>query len=118
MVVGATTKLVADNIVRVFIILGIEPGQSFTLGLNENTGAPAVFLPAGFKPRPYADKTLQDAVSVDVNFADGVSPPTTDVPIAVVKTGTTPQNFLITLTNTSVGVQGTGLLEVYVKFHS
>lgn len=80
---------------------------------------PAVRLPAAFHcgPYTYAGHTvqLQDSIDCETQSAD-----TTDtgvVPIAIVKTGTTRDDFLITLTNTSVGADS-AVQEIYVRFHT
>jgi hypothetical protein len=79
-------------------------------------GAP-VTLPAPFRPRTFAylgsGVALQD--SVQVTFSD-VAQSGDDVPIAVVKTGTSKENFLATVYNTGQ-TQDTPLQEFYIRFH-
>ncbi len=103
-------KQVSGNVCRITgISLGL--GASGTISLHGGTGA--VKLPAGFQPGPYAAVTLQDAVDVDAKPAAAGA---TAIPVQVTKTGTTPTDFLATLTNGS----GTNspALEIYAKFHS
>lgn len=119
-----TITLVADNLVRLWLsdisenFFGLAEGDSGTISLFE--GAGEVVLPAAFKPRVYhsenaTDVTLQDSIQVEItNEAGGVI---LSSPIRVVKTGTTPANFLITLTNDAVAEVGSAVFELYVRFH-
>src|SRR3990172_3187209 len=102
-------KLIADNLVR---ITGVQlDNDLFTTGLIslfENTAAvappPDIRLPDDFKPRDYdlpdaaAKVSLQDSVECWFVYT---SPGAVLAPIQVVKTGTTPLDFLITLTDTA-----------------
>ncbi len=96
--------LVADGLVRLsedpdhreaFGLAGLAMG---TIGLFEKTVPCDVTLPAAFMPRPYGAVTMQDSVQVWMvkTAFDGV----VEVPITVVKTGTSPDDFQITLENT------------------
>lgn len=125
-------ELVADGLVRLSTDpegegnFGLGEDDSGTIGLFEKTVAPNVRLPAAFMPRTYhANPTsgnttgavaLQDSVQCWITSTafDGVL----NVPVMVVKTGTTPLDFVITLTNTSAG-EGVGgsEFEVYIRFH-
>jgi len=117
--------LVSDGLVRIHIGSGEEDafslaeGASGTITLAEATVAGDVSLPAAFKPRTYVNGTgdsvaLQDSIQVELTYVDaGI----TTQPIRVVKTGTTPLNFLITLTNDSTAELASQGLEIYVRFH-
>lgn len=124
-------KLVSDGLVR---ITGVQLENSVdgTIGLFERTLAPDVRLPAGFQPRdfdlPDADGkvTLQDSVQCWFEYQ---APGPVLQPISVVKTGTTPEDFTITLLDTKpppiqpepplppVPPTPTGELEIYIRFH-
>jgi hypothetical protein len=119
-------KLVSDGLVRLKADTGREgsfalaPGASGTIGLFEKTVAANVVLPEAFKPREYknaeaADVSLQDSVQVEVVYAETGA---VVQPVKVVKTGTMPHDFEITLTNTSNSETGdSGDLEIYIRFH-
>ncbi len=114
---SATVKLVSDSVVRI-TGLSLAGAASGTISLAEATGAD-VECPAAFKPRTYVSSggvavALQDAVEVLV-LVGGLGV-TTQVPIAVVKTGTTLAGFLITLTNTTAAT-ASAALEIYIRFH-
>lgn len=111
-------KLVADGLVR---ITGISLGDlaNGTIGLFEKTVAPGIRLPEAFKPRTYdrfgPDVSLQDSIQVELVY---VNTGIVQFPVKVVKTGTTPLDFVITLTNDAPVESGdTGGLEIYVRFH-
>jgi hypothetical protein len=115
--------LVADNLVRIASgtgeedTFGLAEGDSGTISLFEGTGAD-VELPAAFKPRPYVSSddsvSLQAAVQVEITYTvQGVL----QQPVRVVKTGTTPANFLITLTNDSASELAPVEFELYIRFH-
>ncbi len=96
----------------------LSAGATGTIGLHEKTAAPDIRLPAAFAPRPFESPesntpvSLQDSVKVTVI---STNPPALAKPIAVVKTGTTPEDFQIAITN--AGNAATGALEIYVEFH-
>lgn len=113
----ATVLLVSDSLVRI-TGLSLAGAASGTIGLDEKTTPAEVSLPAAFKPRTYVDGiavavTLQDSIQVMANVVTSV---TTLVPVKIVKTGTTPLDFVITLTNTTVGTTSAEL-ELYIRFH-
>lgn len=98
--------------------LSLAAGASGTIGLFRNSGTPGVRLPAAFQPSNYQAEghtvTLQDAVQCTwENAAVGVA---TAVPLAVVKTGTTDEDFAITMTNTH-GSLACPVQEIMVSFH-
>lgn len=118
-------KLVADGLVRIHVspvvesVFSLASGASGTIGLFEKTVAADLTLPQAFQPRPYVNGesdniSLQESVQVEITYVE------TDVtvqPIMVVKTGTTPEDFAITLTNTSNLETDSGDIEIYVRFH-
>jgi hypothetical protein len=114
-------KQISDNRVRIIqegtvvTPFALAAGATGTIGLHKKTVAANITLPEGFKPevsgRPGGDVTLQDAIDVQINrLGNGA----VLMPIQVVKTGTTPEDFQIALTNN--GGASTGLLEIYVSF--
>lgn len=96
------TQQVADDLVR---ITGaeLEADTSGTIGLFPSELAPDIRLPQGFRPNTYADTSMQASVKVDVERESGDSP---EVMVTVVKTGSDPSDFQITLTNVSSGGGG------------
>jgi hypothetical protein len=97
---STTTTLIADA-----ITVPLEVGTPIT-------------LPAPFKPRVFAyggsPVALQD--SVQSTFRDADTTATSATPIAVVKTGTTNANFLVTIYNTSLTADSP-LQELDIRFH-
>jgi hypothetical protein len=118
----AVVKQVADNLMRITGVSLAAEGATGTIALFEKLApAPDIRLPAGFKPRAYdypdgaPDVSLQDSVQVSIIYTNGGA---VYEAISVVKTGTNPEDFLITLTN-NAAVEGgdSGALEIYVRFH-
>ena len=117
----AVVKQIADNLVRITGVSLAAEGAAGTIAFDESVAVPGVRLPAGFKPRTYdlpdaaADVSLQDSVQVLITFTNAGA---LYEAISVVKTGTKPTDFLITLTN-NAAVEGgdSGELEIYVRFH-
>lgn len=115
---SATIKMITDREVRI-TGLALAGAASGTIGLFPKTAAPDVRLPEAFQPMPYVGPdgttvSLQDSISFTLTIAQlGV---TTAVPIAVVKTGTTPEDFVATLTNTTAATLSANQ-EIMVRFH-
>lgn len=108
---------ISDGKVRI-TGLSLAAGASGVFGLAASTTLGAVKLPAAFKPANYQAEgrtvTLQDAVQCTWEpAATGVA---TAIPLACVKTGTTDEDFAITLTNTH-GSLASPNLEFIVSFH-
>jgi hypothetical protein len=136
---AAVVKQVSDGLVRItgLSLDNASNGQTFsgTIGLFENNMvAPPVDvrLPAAFKPRTYdypdvaAPVSLQDSIQVWFVYTN---PGPVVQPIGIVKTGTTPEDFLIEIVDAAplqaipepplpppVPVS-TGDLEIYVRYH-
>jgi hypothetical protein len=120
----AVVTQIKDNMVRVTgvsLAPGGEGGGNIgTVGLHGATGtAPDVRLPGSFKPVPYGyptspvtEVTLQDSIRCDYTFVDNLDQVQA---LAVAKTGTTEQDFRVTLTNT--GGSTTSGIEFYITFH-
>lgn len=113
---SATVKAVSDRIVRI-TGLSLAGNASGIIGLNGATGsAPDVKTPATFQPSPYnydgSVVALQDAISVSIAPDAAVANP---LQVFAAKTGTTPADFRITVTNSSGSA--TPELEFYVRFH-
>lgn len=114
----AVVTQVSDRKIRI-TGLSLAGSAVGTISLSGGTGE--VLMPGGFQPVPYSlpgasgpvTVALQD--SVEVNLVP-VTSITTLVPIEVVKTGTTPVDFLITLTNTTSATTS-ALQEIYIEFH-
>lgn len=122
---AAVSVLVSDRMVRIHqpgagaeVPFQLAAGATGTIGLFPKSAAPDIRLPAAFMPRPYEGPdsptpvSLQDSVKVTVI---STNPPAVAKPIAIVKTGTTPEDFQIAITN--AGNAATGALEIYVEFH-
>lgn len=112
---SATVVQVSDRKVRV-TGLSLAGSAAGTISLHGGTGQ--VTLPAGFAPSPYTNSegavvAMQDSVEVSLVPVTAI---TTLVPISVVKTGTTPTDFLITLTNTTSATASAGQ-DIYIEFH-
>lgn len=104
-----TVKQVTSNKFR---ITGLSLGASAagTIALTPGTGEAEFTAPDW---QPHGDVTLQDAINAQVNFLGaGVA---TQVPVRIVKTGTTQADFVLTLTNND-GAAATPALEIYVTF--
>lgn len=116
---AATIKMVSDRMVRITGLSLASEGVTGTIGLHEKTVPADVTLPAAFQPRKYEDAAtpvaLQDSISVRINYVNSGA---TLQAIQQVKTGTTPEDFVATLTN-NAAVEGgdSGELEIYVEFH-
>lgn len=114
-------KQVTDRMVRITGV-SLAAAASGVIALHGAVSPPvgAVILPEGFivGTYDYANTpgvvTLQDAVDVQAKIA--ATGTTTSVPIATIKTGTTPADFLATLTNGDDD-GATALLEIYVRNH-
>lgn len=111
----AVIKMVSDRLVRI-TGLSIANGANGTIGLHEKTVAPDERLPAAFQPRRYEDSSspvaLQDSIKVWFAYTD---PGAVVMPVGVVKAGTTPEDFVATLSN--AGAADSGELEIWVEFH-
>lgn len=113
---SAVVEQIADSIVRITGV-SLASGASGTIGLNQyggSSGAADIELPAGFQPSNYDSVSLQDQVMVNSNPITSVA---TAIPVRVVKTGTKPLDFLITMTNDH-GSLASPQLEIYVEIPS
>lgn len=115
---AATIKKISDNLFRITgVSLGI--GAAGTIALSQNAAASEVDITApGWEKYDSVGLhggtvSLAEAVSVTVNDIDVAG--TTVEPVVIVKTGTVPTDFLITLTNRDAAATGT--LEIYVRYH-
>lgn len=113
----ATIKQISDGIVRI-TGLSLAAAAVGVIGLSGKTASPDVRLPASFQPKNYvydnATITLQDSVDCSCkNAATGVA---TAIPLAIVKTGTTDEDFAITITNTH-GSLACPNQEILIRFH-
>ncbi len=120
-----TAKMVGTNLVRV-LIDSMRSGASIKIGLHAFAGSPApdLTLPRDFQPNTYSDDFGGGSVKVYLQDSIQVWPKNylqsgggTAHPLEIVKTGTTPADFLITITNNAVDELTTGNLELYVRFH-
>ena len=118
---AATQQMISDRKVRI-TGLALAGAAAGTISCSGGTGQ--VLLPAAFQPHEYtygatgvaggADVNL--AESIQVSYVDAALGVVTRVPIACVKTGTKPVDFLITLTNTTAGTLSPNQ-EIYIEFH-
>lgn len=108
---------ISDSIVRITGV-SLAAGAAGIIGLHGSTVSGAVKLPRAFQPKPYEYEThpIPMADSVDVSVKPAAVGVATAIPFAVVKTGTTEQDFVATITNTHASL-ATPNLEIYVKFH-
>lgn len=112
----AVVKQISDRIVRI-TGLSLAGSASGTIGLHGETGsAPDVTLPVGFQPEiyAYAGSEVAFADSIQMTFA-ATATLASPLQLETTKSGTTVEDFRITLHNTS-GTATSGL-EMYVKFH-
>ncbi len=116
----AVFEQISDSIVRV-TGLSLAAGASGTIGLSTRTTPGEKSLPAGFKPQPakYDGHAVGLIAAIDVTVKpNGTGGILVAVPVNVVKTGDTPQTWLVTLTNPTSGPgSATNGLEIFVKFH-
>jgi len=114
-------KKVRDNCYRITGV-SLAAGASGTIGFSDKSVAAEVGMHCpDWKAYHLAEQdggavSLQDAVKVDVEAAGVVA--VVAVPIAIVKTGTTHLDFVITLTNptTGGGAVASDALEIYVTW--
>lgn len=110
---GAYVKRVADDIAR-FVLPSLAAGAAVTLGFN--AASPDQDFPSDIPPwGADGNASLIDAVCVNINPATDVSDYA--IPLRVVKTGTTPANFLITITNDEAAV-ASPQYEIYASYHT
>lgn len=100
---------VSDRVMRV-TGLSLAAGAAGVFGLNGDAGA-EIELPADYKPVAYADVDLAESVEVAVHKA-ATSAAALDLIVA--KAPGPP--FRVTVTNDD-GVNATGALEFYFRFH-
>lgn len=111
----ATVVQISDSICRI-TGLSLASGASGTISLADGTGdvkLPASFIANEYK---YAGATITLAQSVDVTTENAATGVATAIPLAIVKTGTVPADFLATFTNTH-GSLACPNQEIYVKYH-
>jgi hypothetical protein len=111
----AVVKLISERKCRI-TGLSLASGASGTISLHGGTGD--VKLPSQFAAEAYAipgnaDVTLQDAIQYSAVPDTAVA---TAIPVEAVKTGTTPADFLLTLTNNH-GSLASPQQDMYVEFH-
>ena len=96
-----------------FLITGVALALSAsgTISLSGGTGEAKMTAPNWGAE---GTKTIGQQTQVITNRTTAV--PATATPLRVVKSGTTPTDFLITVTNDD-GAAASGSLEIYVRFH-
>lgn len=109
--------LVAPHLVRITGV-ALDPQVSATIGLSGTTGSPDIVLPAGFLLTKALDATLnRDLIAgtrVTISPVSGAPGPRTNLPPSIEKSGATPADFLILITNTKEELQ-TQTLEIYIE---
>lgn len=112
---SAVFEQVSDQIVR---ITGLSLAGAAVGTISLKSGSGNVKLPGAFKPEPYEydghNVSFSAALEVSTRPAGSV---VTSVPVEIVKTGTGPDDWTATLTNTTVAT-ATPALEIYVQFHT
>ena len=114
---AAVIQKISDRKFRITgLSLGI--GAAGTIGLSQNVAAEVPITAPGWD-RYVSDGIhggeveLDASVECSIVYADAAA--ATTEPIAVVKSGDGPADFLLTLTNRDAAVSGA--LEIYVEFH-
>jgi hypothetical protein len=105
------------NLIRI-TELTLDSLASGTIGLHESTGSPDVRLPASFKAPALSfdgdPVSLAARILISIEPISGAPGPLTNLPPSREKTGTTPEDFLVTVTNTNTSLP-TQTLEIYVQ---
>jgi hypothetical protein len=100
--------LVTPNLVRITGV-SIPAQESFTIGLAGMNGTPDITLPPGFQL-----PTLPLVAAIRVSITPESAGPLTNLPPSVQKSGTTPADFGVVITNTKVDLT-TQTLEIYIE---
>jgi len=108
---------ISSHLIRITGIDLAPAGTTGTIGLFEATGTPPdIRLPASFRAPEVSFQGV--AVPLQASIRVGVEPVSaaglTNLPPSIAKTGTTPEDFRVTLTNTKVDLF-TQTLEVYIE---
>lgn len=113
---AATIKKLSDSLYRI-TGLSLAPAATGTISLAEGAGQVEI---VGTGWTPYASEgthggevTLNESIQVTVDVAEAGLAVTE--PVSIVKAGTVPSNFLVTLANPDAAASGA--LEIYVRFH-
>jgi hypothetical protein len=110
---------ITDSVVRITGV-SLANDTSGTIGLFGCLASPDIILPESFHVEPYnylgTDIGVAPAVIVEVNLVSQLGHPG---PIAVGKTGTTVQNFQISLAAGTLGDSEDDPpgLEIYIRYH-
>jgi hypothetical protein len=113
----AVIQQISDRLLRITGITLVASAAG-TIGLAGTSGAPDITLPASFQTAryPYGAVAVPYQASIRVTWEPASAGAVeTNLPPSIVKTGTTPADFLITITNTNVGAT-TQDLELYIEF--
>lgn len=111
-------KQISDSQVQ-FSGATLAAGASGVIGLDAATGTPpGIRLPEGFKPAPYkyGGVTVTPDESIDVLVQCAATGVATAIPLAIVMTGQTPEDWRCTITNTH-GSLATPALLISIRFH-
>lgn len=103
-------ELVTPTLVRITEVF-LAPQASGTIGLTGTSGSPDIVLPPGFQ---LPSVSLDAGVRVSVTPVSGAPGPFTNLPPSVEKSGTTPTDFSVLVTNTKVDLP-TQTLEIYIE---
>ncbi len=121
----ATVKRISDRMWRITGV-SLAADASGTIGLIAPVGPDPDIILGGDATacptwQPYRSNglggivSLQDSIQVDINVVTDVG---AAVPLSVVKSGTTTEDFLITIHNDNAALgQDSGGLEIYVEYH-
>jgi len=109
---------ITDAMVR---ITGISLAEinTGTIGLFGSLATPDIVLPEAFNPKPYTYQGhvlgIADVVDVSAHFVSQLGNPRGS--LAIGKTGTTPQNFQISIASPLFDEAGQPGIEIYVRYH-
>lgn len=111
-------EMINKNLARITGI-SLASQVSGTIGLPQASGTPPdITLPSSFKAPTLSFEgdpvSLQARIVVSLEPVSGAPGPLTNLPPSIEKTGTTPEDFRITVTNTNTSLT-TQALEIYVQ---
>lgn len=110
---AATVEKINDRVVRISGTLSLAGDASGTIGFAGETVPADVELPVLPDWQPRANASLADLIEARMNVVTDV---TAAVPISIVKSGTTQDDFKLTFHNDSAAT-ASAVLEIYIEIH-
>jgi hypothetical protein len=110
-------ELVTPNLFRITgVSLAAQASATIGLAGASETHPAGIILPPGFLPPSFQGQPVDLASGIRVSIApvSGAPGPFTNLPPSIEKTGATPSDFQILITNTKVDLT-TQTLEIYVE---